>query len=234
MAYTKLLLGAVPLVAGPALYLTYLHLTLSRKVSCLTTTYLQDETLPVPPAVTAASTSTSSDIILHHEKAQKSIPTSSLKGCPPSELQTRFLRHTMSMFARSAPAWSIWFLIKDPEDRYTFNEKYLRALDFVPGDRVCGVYVVDSRDDARVMLRLDAPGSYKGPVVEGLLGTEIREGEEETVFVNHTVLWRRSGQGKANVLESSFGRWMHGVMVRRLMEHGVGRVVEEVGGKKGA
>ncbi|KAF2273741.1 uncharacterized protein EI97DRAFT_435912 [Westerdykella ornata] len=229
----KLLLGAVPLVAAPALYftyLTYLNRTLSRKVSCLTTPYLQDATLPVPPSVKTKSTP---DILVHHEKAQKSIPSANLKQCPRSEVQTRFLRHTMSMFAKSAAAWSIWFLLKDPKDRCTFDKSYIRALDFAPGDRVCGVYVVDSRDKSRVVLRLDAPASYKGPAVEGLLVAEIREEGAEMVFVNHTVLWRRNGEGKPNVLESAMGRWVHGVMVRKLVESGVGRVVEEVGGKKG-
>lgn len=64
-----------------------------------------------------------------------------------------------------------------------------------------------------------------GPKAEGVLVVEVREEEEEVVFVNHTVMWRKRGMEKKGVLEGGVGRWMHGGMVRGLVEGGVRAVM---------
>jgi hypothetical protein len=130
----------------------------------------------------------------------------------------------MTMFSRYPPAWGLWYLIKDAKDRDTFNPTYIRSLQFVPGDRVCGVYVVTSRDRGRVTLTLKAPISFVGPVVDGLLVVDIKEEGTQTSFANHTVMWREKGKGSAGVLEGAFGRWMHGLQVKSLIENGVQRL----------
>ena len=79
MSY-KLLLTTLPL-AGSALYLTYLHFSLSRKVECQTTPYLRDATLTVPDMVK----DNPKEYILHHESARKSIPTASIGTSANSE-----------------------------------------------------------------------------------------------------------------------------------------------------
>jgi hypothetical protein len=215
MAY-RIVLASLP-VASAALYLAYLHLTLAGKVQCQTTPYLRDKSIAIPDNVQ----SNLEEYTVYHECARKSIPTAALKTASESEMLTRFLRQTMATFSRYPPAWGLWYLTKDAKDRDTFNPKHIRSLQFVPGDRVCGVYVVTARDRERVTLTLDAPESYVGPRAEGSLIVEIKEGECQTTFANHTVMWRRKGEGSAGVLEGAFGRWMHGLQVRSLIESGV-------------
>jgi hypothetical protein len=216
MVYIYVLLS-LPFLAL-ALYVAYLHNNLSGKVQCQTTPYLQDETIAVPDTIM----SNSNDHIIHHECARKSIPTASLGTASDAEILTLFLRRTMTTFSKSINTWGLYYLIRDPKERDTFNPAYLSALNFVPGDRVCGVYVVTSRERRRVTLTLDAPASYAGPLVDGLLVIEVKQEQSWTSFVNHTVLWRKKGfRATATVLEGAGGRWMHGLLVRRLVESGV-------------
>jgi hypothetical protein len=224
----KLVLSALP-IAGSVLYLTYHHGALSRKISCRTTPHLQDQTLPIPSTVK----DNPEKYIVHHECAQKSVPTASLgASSPSSSLVKQLIRTTMTTFSRYPPAWGIWYMLKSAEDRRTFDPTYIRSLDFAPGDRVCGVYVVRSSDAAHIVLDLDAPESYAGPRVDGLLAVEIREEDGSTVFMNHTVMWREKGMGSSGVLESKFGRWMHAFMVRGLLNGGVTQLLAETGKKK--
>jgi len=223
----KLLLAASPF-ASSALYLTYRHYSLSRRVQCQTTQHLQDETLPVPMSVQHSPES----YILHHECARRSVPSAFLGESPIPEILKLFLRHSLATFSKYPPAWGIWYMVKNEQDRRTFNSAYIRSLDFTPGDRVCGVYVVRSRDTARMVLALDAPNSYAGPRVEGMLVVEVEEEEGCTTFMNHTVMWRKKGEGSAGVLESAGGRWMHALMVRGLVENGVLQSVKELGVRK--
>ena len=223
----KFLLAA-PVFVGPIIYLAYLHLSLARKVQCQTKHYIQDKTITIPTTVEDDP----EKYIIHHERARKSIPSTSLESFSKPEIPTRFLRHTMATFSGYPPAWGIWYLIKDTKDRDTFSLPYIQALEFVPGDRVCGVYVVSSRDEERIALTLDAPESYKGPVVEGMLVIELKDEENETTFINHTIMWREKGKGSAGVLESPGGRWMHGLIARGLVESGVQKLLADVKNKK--
>jgi hypothetical protein len=213
---SKLLVASLPLACS-ALYLTYLHVNLSGKVQCQTTPYIQDEAVPIPDAVRNSP----GNYVIYHEHARMAIPTASLTTTPNTEMLTLFLRHTMATFTRYPPAWGIWYLTKGAKDRATFNTGYIRSLQFVPGDRVCGAYVVTLRDRDRVTLTLNAPESYVGPLVEGVLVIEIKEEESQTVFVNHTVMWREKEKGSPGVLEGPVGRWMHRLLVRGLVEKAV-------------
>jgi len=223
----KVLLVSLPF-AGSALYLAYLHATLSRKVQCRTTPYLQDKSISIPSIAQRSP----EDYIVHHECARKTVARESFGGSKPEELLVPFLRHTMAIFCTRPPAWGIWHMIKDAKDRESFNAAYIRSLRFAPGDRVCGVYVVTSRNGKRVTLTLDAPASYRGPSVEGLLVVEVKEEGGQTTFINHTVMWREKGKGSAGVLEGKFGRWMHALMVRGLVEGGVQQLCKDIEDKK--
>ena len=225
MAY-KFLLASLP-SAGSALYLTYLHITLSRSVQCQTTSYLQDKSITIPDTVQNSS----ENYIIHHECARKTISTAHL-GASKSEMMVLFLRHTMAIFSKRPPAWGIWYMIKDAKDRNTFDSTHIRSLQFVLGDRVCGVYVVASHDKERITLTLDAPGSYERLLVEGMLVIEVKEEGDQTTFINHTTMWREKGKGNAGVLEGVVGRWMHGLMVRGLIESGVRKLSAEIEEKK--
>lgn len=90
-----------------------------------------------------------------------------------------------------------------------------------------------SREQERITLTLDAPASYKGPPVEGVLVVEIKEEGDRVAFINHTVMWRERGKGSAVVLEGKIGRWMHALMVRGLVEGGMRRLCREFEEKKG-
>ena len=227
MAY-KVFLISLPF-AGSALYLAYLHATLSQKVQCRTTPYLQDKSISIPSIAQMSS----EDYIIHHECAHKTVARDTFAGSRPEELLLPFLRHTMTIFSTRPPAWGIWYMIKDAKDRASFNAVYIRSLRFLPRDRVCGVYVVTSREQERITLTLHAPASYKGPSVEGMLVVEVKEQRDKITFVNHTVMWREKGKGDAGVLEGRIVRWMHGLMVRGLVEGGVQRLCKEIEEKKG-
>ncbi|KXJ84903.1 hypothetical protein Micbo1qcDRAFT_169843, partial [Microdochium bolleyi] len=123
----------------------------------------------------------------------------------------------------------------------TFATSYLAKCDFIPGDRVCGVYVVEERREVRkgqddigveVILRLSPPGGKEAwkDAPSGLLKLGVQEvfdefedhektGENTTnsaatrriQFVNETVLWRASKENPV-FLETGLGRWMHSLM----------------------
>ncbi|KAF2658348.1 hypothetical protein K491DRAFT_593362 [Lophiostoma macrostomum CBS 122681] len=212
-------------VSSAATYIAYQHYSLSRKVTCTTTPYVQNSSVVLPNPL---STNASAYIIIH-ELASKHVLKAELSTpvTTNQEFETvliRFVRHTMSSFSRYPPAYILYFLTKSPYDRQTFNAEYLQSLDFKSGDRVCGVYVVSSRSNNRVTLSLDAPESYKGPNAEGMIVVEVEDRGEEVVFSNHTVMWRKKGTGERGPLESAVGRWVHGFMVRALVEGGVGAV----------
>jgi hypothetical protein len=223
----KLTLLAIPPVAV-ALYVTHLHKTLSREIQCSTTPYLTDSTLPIPKHVEENP----SDYVILHERASKTIPITTLKFRLQKEILHLYLRRTMSVFSRSLAAWSIWFCIKDNKDRATFDQDYIQRLAFEEGDRVCGAYIVGFQNDRRVVLNLDPPRSYTGPVVQGILAVEAEEKDDQMIVINHTVLWRKKGEGRKNVLETEGGRWMHGLMVKRLVQDGVMALEVNSEGKK--
>jgi hypothetical protein len=210
--------------AGLALYLAYLHNNVSSNVQCQTTPFLQDETIAVPDTILGNS----KDYVIYHECARKSIPTESLGTTSDSEILTLFLRRTMTTFSRSVNTWGLYYLIRDAKERDTFNPAYLSSLHFVPGDRVCGVYVVTSRERGRVTLILDVPASFVTPVADSLLVIEVKQEGPWTSFVHHTVMWRKKGfKQAATSLEWAGGRWMHGLLVRRFVESSVQQLLSK-------
>lgn len=90
----------------------------------------------------------------------------------------------------------------------------------------------------RVYLGTQLPeGPTSGPApVEGMLVAELRDERDQCgqiLMTNHTIMWREKGKGTPAVLESALGRWLHALMVRRLVDGGVRAMVEGVGDKKG-
>lgn len=221
---SKIILICLPL-ATSTLYLLYRHI---HTIPTLTTPYLRDPSIPLPPDVRENL----GRYILHHETVCKTLPCASpLPGEEEEgDILTTFLRHSMSTFSHSLAGWGIWCLLSSHTDKRTFKEAYIRALDFVPGERVCGVYVVSSRSPAKVTLNLDMPEGYAGAKVDGMLVVEVREEGGEVGFVNHTVMWREEGRGVRGALETGVGRWVHGIMAGRLVKGGVRGVM---GGKEG-
>lgn len=237
---SKVFIATLPF-AGSVLYITYLHLSLKKAISCKTTTHLQDISIHLPPGAPSEARQRSGDVIFHHERASTTLKPEQLGTATNSEALTSYLRHTMAIFASSPPSWAIWFLLKEPEVRRTFSADYIRSLKFQPGDRVCGVYVVTRRPfitqsgDEKVYLAIQPPESYTGPTVEGMLVAEIRDDRYqfgELFITNHTIMWREKGNGRPAVLESELGRWFHALMVRRLVDGGVRGMLKDVEEKK--
>ncbi|KAI1479230.1 hypothetical protein F4774DRAFT_382427 [Daldinia eschscholtzii] len=171
-----------------------------------------------------------------------------------SGLLDSYLSATLTAFSWTPQAIMMRRMVSgldDPEAyRRTFDAEYLSACRYRPGDRVCGVYVVRSRSRSkgRVVLDFAPPEGWKGPVVEGVLivGFDLEvaaargrkneresrsrsgsEGEGEVRFVNETVMWREKDGGKSTPLEGRVGRWLHTLMVRRLVVKGVQAVMGE-------
>ncbi|KAG7122500.1 hypothetical protein HYQ44_003398 [Verticillium longisporum] len=120
-------------------------------------------------------------------------------------------------------------------------------LAFDEGDLVNGVYKVAYRGPGRVPgserveLVIEAPPSWTGPEVRGIIVAEVRGGAEaeaeaeaeakaarQVVFVNETWLWRREGE-KATMLETAVGKWFHGLLAGWLVMRGIAGVTTENG-----
>ncbi|KAF2396397.1 hypothetical protein EJ06DRAFT_534121 [Trichodelitschia bisporula] len=225
----KLLLTTLPL-ALPAGYLLYLHHTLSRKVPLTTTPHLQPNTAAfLPEEVTAQPDS----YVVTHETAHLEIPTSSLPPITrsPDEWLLPHTRSCMTFFARTPQAWGISYLLRNSEARATFSRLYLQRCKFDLGEVACGVYRVVSRGPGFIEMALEAPEGYKGPVVEGRIVSRVEVEGEKAVFWNETVMWRRVGEPRT-LLEGAVGRWLHGLMVRWMLDSGTRGLME--GTKKDA
>ncbi|OAX79819.1 hypothetical protein ACJ72_05859 [Emergomyces africanus] len=268
-----LLIGILP-VAAPTVYLLYLRLTTVRHITSSTGRYHpaapidkksgskpQSPSSPEPPhpplplSIPAHLPTSPSHIIMYERVTSHAIPLSSLSlndatssadqsnNIPPA-LLTTYLRTTMKAFSRTPQAYLIRSALKGNSASTTFDDSCIDALEFVPGDRVNGVYVVTYRGEGRggdvaclgerVEMKLDVPEGYTGAgnEVEGMIiagveglggGAGEREGEWEVgsiLLFNETWLWRGEG-GKPVMLESVVGRWLHGLLAGWLVVKGM-------------
>jgi hypothetical protein len=122
--------------------------------------------------------------------------------------------------------------IADENQKQTFDQTWIERLSFAEGDWVDGVYRVAYRGAAssgdgsqRCELMLDAPASYTGPVVKGMIVAAVEriakpDGREVVVFVNETWFWRKVGE-KPVMLESTIGRWLHSLLAGWLVVKGI-------------
>jgi hypothetical protein len=214
---TKFIFTIIPF-AVPSLYLFYLYNSLSKRVTCT-----------VNHSISPTSTTTSlpteiksnpSNYVIAHEIASKSVATKSLPNYGSADqLLTEYLRDTMKTFTYLPQAYLIKKLIKSAAEKKSYEHAYINSLSFVPGDVVCGTYRVVTRKPNHVELSLFGPETYTGPVFDGLLIVSIEERDEWTVFLNETVMWRKTSEGKV-LLESAFGKWFHALTARVLVDRG--------------
>jgi len=218
-------------IAGSAAYAIWLHRSITRSIRVTFTkeTSLSSNDLSLPQDVLEDP----ANFEVWHEHAEKTVPVSTLPLDDSATRLTKYLRHNMTAWSRSWPAWIIWFLVKSPTDRKMFSAEYLQSLDYRLGDRVCAVYRVVKREPSRAELIYDVPESYKGPMVKVLLASSIeeREKEKEFAFVNDVYMWRRKNES-AVPFETAAGRFMHTMIVGNLMNGGVSKLMEEARGKK--
>ncbi|KAM4062682.1 hypothetical protein HRG_007511 [Hirsutella rhossiliensis] len=171
--------------------------------------------------------------------------TSSHAQSSPSALLRRYMRATHIAFAWTPQAWLIRALVGDAHARRSFDTDWIDALAFAPGDLVNGVYKVACHEregpgfalPERAELLIQAPATYRGPSVCGLLLAAIEPAlsasadtaagkghEPSVVFVNETWMWRRAGE-KPVLLETPLGKWFHGLLARWLVFKGLDAVV---------
>ncbi|KAG7124955.1 hypothetical protein HYQ45_013505 [Verticillium longisporum] len=157
-----------------------------------------------------------------------------------SPLLRAYARTVQSAFSWTPQAFAIRASIPEPAIRRSFDAAWIQNLAFDEGDLVNGVYKVKYRGPGhapgseRVELVIEAPPSWTGPEVRGIIVAEVRGGAEteaeaeakaarQVVFVNETWLWRREGE-KATMLETAVGKWFHGLLAGWLVMRGIAGV----------
>ncbi|CAH0034557.1 unnamed protein product [Clonostachys rhizophaga] len=168
-------------------------------------------------------------------------PTSTLSGSPSPLLRT-YTSGAHVAFSSTPQAILIRSLV-DTETKRTFEASWIQNLQFEPGDVVNGAYKVsyygqgNETGSERIELMIQAPPSYKGPVPNGLIISEIvliegapsgsfpgdRAGDDHVVFINETWMWRKESE-KPTLVELKVSGWMHRLMAGWLIKKGINAV----------
>ncbi|KAI0839173.1 hypothetical protein F5Y06DRAFT_29436 [Hypoxylon sp. FL0890] len=241
----RVLLALAP-VALPTAYLFYLKRSLAKRT-------IASARVSPPDELPASTSSTCSDddvlspdvqvaldqyVVARERVTSAPVPITALRSeFVKGEGELDGLLEAYLSAAMQAFSWTPQALImarmgsslEDAEGyRRTFDAEYLGECKFEVGDRVCGVYVVRARKGGRVVLDLEPPKGWKGPVVTGALDVGFDRVGDELRFVNETVTWRRKEGGKPTILEGKVGRWLHTLMASWLVVRGIEAVT---GGK---
>jgi hypothetical protein len=244
---TKLAIGlAVLPLAISATYLAYLDRLVSKQ--CTTSTGVRNKkkrTNTIPPSTRRPATlpeevePQESEWVLAYERVvSQPLRPSSLPYDVHTDLPavlTHYVRATMTAFSWTPQAFILRASAGDIEVKKTFDTPFIRRLAFCEGDRVNGFWKVMYRGDGglrggeRVEMALDAPPTYKGPVVRGIVvaGVETLD-DGDVVFVNETWMWRKEGEAPV-LLERRMGRWLHLVLSGWLVIKGIRAVTEGMG-----
>lgn len=228
---------AVLPVALPVTYLIYLDHAVSKQLNTATgVRNKRRRTSTVPANVTRPITlpeevrADESEWILAYERiTSKAFAPSSLPD-NLSAVVTDYVRATMTAFSWTPQAFLLRAAAGDKAVKKTFDTPYIRNLGFCNGERVNGFWSVvyrgngDLQEHERVEMALDAPPTYKGARVSGVIvaGVEV-QGDGGVVFVNETWMWRKEDEAPL-LLESRFGGWFHVVVSGWLVMKGVSAV----------
>ncbi|KAL9941492.1 hypothetical protein D7B24_004243 [Verticillium nonalfalfae] len=180
--------------------------------------------------------------VSRHQRQPKAPDAHSSAGrTEASPLLRAYARTVQSAFSWTPQAFAIRASIPEPAIRRSFDAAWIQNLAFDEDDLVNGVYKVTYRGpghvpgSARIELVIEAPPSWTGPEVRGIIVAEVRGGAEteaeaeaarQVVFVNETWLWRREGE-KATMLETAVGKWFHGLLAGWLVMRGIAGVTTE-------
>ncbi|KAH6716023.1 hypothetical protein BKA61DRAFT_602364 [Leptodontidium sp. MPI-SDFR-AT-0119] len=206
---------ATALIIGyPIANVVYLHWSLSRtiqhgKESKRLTSALKKTISSIPEEAF------SSDHVVVHDWAQRSIPASKVPDLSLDELIVLYLKHTMSQFSRLPQAYLLKTMA-DPEDRKTFEADYISTLDFKEGDLVHGIYRVIARSDGKVEFALKPLGVVKG----SRLVVAIERKGDELVCSSETAMWKYAGEKGLMPLERRLMKWMHEIASWGLLRSG--------------
>lgn len=253
----KAALTIIP-VAAPVFYALYMNWTISRQTTSNTGRLPADQATsrskrwpPEPPKSLPEEIEQDSSkwIVAYERVVSRPISPDCLILPPmqstssnnsPSPLFKSYIQATQKAFSWTPQAFLIRSLIREPEIRATFDAKSIERLDFKRDDVVNGVYRVshyeqDQRTGAeRVELMIQAPASYKGPAVRGLILSTIEYPskhenldeaieDDDIVFVNETWMWRLTEE-KPTMLESRTGSWFHSLLAGWLILKGIAAV----------
>ncbi|KAH6641172.1 hypothetical protein F5144DRAFT_484841 [Chaetomium tenue] len=231
-------LAVLPL-ALPVTYLIYLDRAVSKQLKTATGFRNKRTRISTIPAEVSRPTTLPEEVradesewILAYERiTSKPLPQSSLPD-NVSAVVTDYVRATMTAFSWTPQAFLLRAAAGDEAVRKTFDTPYIRNLGFCNGERVNGFWSVVHRGNGglqgheRVEMALDAPPTYKGARVNGVIvaGVEVQS-DGGVVFVNETWMWRKEDEAPL-LLESRFGGWFHVAVSGWLVMKGVSAVTE--------
>ena len=155
---------------------------------------------------------------LLHERCTIPIPNYAISDHLPKDF-TRLLRHNMISFAHLPQAWIFWLVL--PKHRHTFSQAYIKHLDFIKGDLICGVYRVVKASPTRVELSMEVPprfGAVGGLLVIGLQTTE----KSGVVLTTETIQWTLKGTINDLPLSKPLPKFLHEFASASLLVSGAG------------
>lgn len=127
----------------------------------------------------------------------------------------------MNLFSRSPQAYIIRNFVKSPELQKTFNKNHIESLAFQEGDIVCGVYKTTKRTDHKAGFSFGPMEGYAGPPMSVRIVVTLSRNNEHADLSSDVYMWRpKTGKNPTLPLESSFGRWFHGIFIARMLGSG--------------
>lgn len=207
--------ASVLVIGCPVTYLLYLHRSLARttqrtsKQGVLTASTSHNIS-SIPPS------DLTSEYFMVHDRAYKFIPASRFPALEQDELLTMYLRHTMSLFSSRFPQAYLIRMVCSPEEKATFNQDYIRKLDFKEGDLVNGMYRVVVRTKGKVEFEIKTMGIVRG----GRMVIGVEEKADEWECSSETAMWKRVGEKKPMPLEKGLLKWSHELASWWLLDSG--------------
>lgn len=154
-----------------------------------------------------------------YDRSTKSVPRSELPSTLSTEqLFIRLLRRNMTAFSHFPQALMVRMISSTADERQSFQASRISALDFEPGDLVCGVYRVVGRSRNKVEFEIRMKNLE---FVDGRLAVSFHEEGDDVVFCNETMMWRRADETRRMPLEKPVLRWMHETAAWWLIDSGV-------------
>lgn len=154
-----------------------------------------------------------------YDRSTRAVLRSELpSSIPTDQLFTALVRRNMTAFSHFPQALMIRLLCETEEEKTSFKSSRISSLDFEKGDLVCGVYRVVRREKNKVEFEMKMKNLE---FVDGRLAISFSEMEEEVVFCNETMMWRRADETRSMPLEKPLLRWMHETAAWWLIDSGV-------------
>ena len=144
--------------------------------------------------------------IIHDTAAKTLLNSTLLENEKVEQLFTQFLRRNMSCFARTPQSWMLK-LVLSSEQRSSFSQFHINALDFQEGDVFCGLYRVTRRNPLKVEIRMEPPDGAGD--LSGLLVLSLRRCEGGAVLTTETLQWTKAKSSTVLPLERELFKFMH-------------------------